>query len=199
MTGAEATDLERSAASKAGSPWFVLDTVHEPATGKVLYVQAVLATDDPLFEFHDPADYPRLPASVVEAANKRHRRAHRLYQRTMLSYSYDYWSALFAQEDWALKRIAVHRRKPWECGGVLVSGSGGFIVGELPTPSGDTQIDWLGEMVADLIRLRKAKDYETADALRREIVIGAGAHVFIAKDGVEFIDARDWHSTSKSE
>lgn len=187
MTGAEATDLERSAAIKAGSPWFVLDTVHEHATGDVIYVQSVLTTDDPLFQFHDPADYPRLPASVVEAANKRYRKAHRVYARTMISYDYDYWGAIFTQESRARKRMAVHRVRPWECGGVLVARSGGYIINGLPPLSGDSQIDWLGDMVVDLVRLRAEKDYETADALRREIVVCAGAHVFITKDGVEFI------------
>lgn len=198
MIASNATMIERSAASKSGSPWFVIDTVHDQTSGDVLFVQAVLATDDPLFQFHNPADYPRLSSSVVEAANKRYRKAHRVYYRTMLQYKPDYWDALFAEEESAFKRMAVHRHQPWETGGILIAGIGGYIVDDLPPLSGDAQIDWIGESVVDLVRLRKAKDYETADALRREIVIGAGVHIFMTKDGIEFINAEDWRSHKRS-
>jgi hypothetical protein len=128
-------------------------------------------------------------------ANRRHRKAHRVYVRTAVQYEGAYWDALFAGERIAGMRMAIHALRPWESGGVCLAGIGGWVVDALPDLSGDADVDWLAEMVVDLVRLRKAADYESADALRREIVLGAGAHVYIARDGIEFLDAKDWQQT----
>lgn len=192
MTGDDAAQIERAAANKARSQWFVIDTVHEPGSGEVLWVNAVYAADDPLFRFHSPADYPRLGERIVEMANRAHRKAHRVYARTALDYDSNYWNAIHSGEALALKRMAIHALRPWSSGGILLSGVGGWITECLPPLSGDVNVDWLGEMVVELVALRAAKDFATADALRREMVFGAGAHLYLAKDGIEFIDAKQW-------
>jgi hypothetical protein len=187
--GSDGTAMERAKAVRARSPWLVLDTVYDSWTGDMLFVQAVLAADDPAFRFHDPCDYPRLPPSVVEAANKRYRKAHRVYERTMLSYDPTYWNAIFRNERLALRRMANHRPCPWDHGGVLVPGNGGYICGDLPTRSGDCQIDWWGEMIVDLFHLRQKREYEAADALRRDILATCNLEMFMFRDGIEFINS----------
>jgi len=179
-----------------GSNWLVIGEVWENdlyarQQGRwpsLLFVDAHYDGDDPRVDFLDPADFPRLPKRVVQDAQAQYRKDVRLRAARMTHYEISYWQSLDEREQVANLRIAIHRQRPWERGGIVIA-QGGFILkdGDLPPPSGHTNADWGRDLIADYIAFKKARDFERADALRREMTIAGPLQIFEHKDGVEFI------------
>ena len=126
----------------------------------------------------------RLPAATVEDANRRHRRAHRLYARRITEYNHKLWRDLEANETIALRRMAIHKQHPWDAG-LMLDDIGGFIVPGMPIPP--HPYDWIAALLVERLQIRLAKDFATADAIRREITLAADFMIFDHADGTEFI------------
>ena len=151
-----------------------------------VYTQIEHIGDDPNFTFYRPEDYQSLPKSVVEDANTRHRAPYR--QRMALERDVDltFLNAISHREEVALKRMAIARESRGGTQTAIVAGCGGFIVKPEDVPSGNTQEHLAAELVAHLMAARAAKDFDLADAIRREIA-PAGAEVLIGRNGIEFL------------
>ena len=166
--------------------WLHQDTVY--SDGEPFYSEIIYDGDSLIFGFHAPADYPRLPPAIVEAANARHRKACLIYHATMRSYDCSYWRALDANEFNAANRIAIHKTCPWSNGGVILEKAGGYIMAGTPLPYTQSPIDWIAEMVHERLPLRSAKDYALADCIRREIENTTPYRLYDHGDGTEFVE-----------
>lgn len=179
-----------------GSNWIVIGEVwendiharrdgHDP---RLLWVDIHYDGDDPTVSFYDPADFSRLPKSVVHDAQAMDRRDVRLRRARMTSYEISYWESLYQRKAIAEARIAIHRHSPWETGGVVVP-QGGYVMkeGDPPNPIGRNEADWGLELVIKYLRLKREKDFTQSDALRREMTEAGPFMLFEHKDGMEYI------------
>lgn len=181
-----------------GSNWLVIGEVwendhHAQRQGRnpeLLWVDIHYDADDPRVAFLDLEDFPRLPRRVVHDSQAQDRKDVRLRAARMTSYEISYWQSLDERARIANLRIAIHRHRPWDAGGVVIE-QGGYILkdGDLPPPSGHNNADWGRDLVADYIALKKARDFTQTDALRREMTIAGPFQLFEHPDGVEFIVA----------
>lgn len=142
--------------------------------------------DDPSFEFHNPADYPDIPAKQVEDANVFHRREYRTRMAVMTELDFKYLDSISRACAIAEKRMKISKAKRSNHGNVVIDGVGGFMR-TTDVVVGSSHAHFVSETVVDLMLARAAKNYDLADAIKREIVYAAQAQVLIAKDGVEFI------------
>lgn len=144
--------------------------------------------DDPNHAFADPKDYPRLPKATVEDANLTYRRAYRMREcRAKKCMPYEEWKQIVKSERIANRRMAIHRSCPWETDGVLISDIGGFVTKNTELSCDDAMVNMIAEMAIDRLKLKDVGDFETADAIRREIEIPTDFIVFDHKDGTEFV------------
>lgn len=106
----------------------------------------------------------------------------------MRQFDHVYFHGVWRRTQIARKRMQIHREMTGDKNFVIPN-VGGFISSEAPI--GTSHAHFIADMVTDMIGFRKAGDYATSDAVRREITDASDGLVYIHKDGsVEFVDMR---------